>query len=59
MYIVIPTTTLKRTIQRDTVKNKIGKLQRNAKKCSNDSKEGRKGKMEELKTEATKIKWLL
>lgn len=56
MYIVIPTATLKRIIQRDTVKNKIDKLQSNAKKCSNDSKEGRKGKTEELKTEATKIK---
>lgn len=55
MYIVIPTETLKRTLQRDLVKNQRDKFKRNAKNVRMIQK-GRKGKTEELKIEATKDK---
>lgn len=55
MYIVIPTETFKRTLQRDLVKNQRDKFKRNAKNVRMIQK-GRKGKTEELKIEATKDK---
>lgn len=55
MYIVIPTETLKRTLQRDLVKNQRDKFKRNAKNVRMIQK-GRKGKTEELKKRQQKIK---